>query len=461
LRALRFTLRVLLLAGILGLSLGAVAAAAPPDLRQAPPPTGVGPFAMAKVGSEVQLQFPSEIDVESDGGPLTITGSRQDATVNTMDAFQSDVTGVVGALQYNYDPTHQHWHYLALDRYDLRTHDASLTEVARDQKTGFCLVQSAAVNPTDCQHNNPSALSVSETINPGFPDIYEPSRDGQYIDVTGLKGTYELVQWANADCRLTDLTPQNHTFANVVKIDAAANPPTVSVMSATPFWNQYYAGLANKCLPAETVRPSVTGPAQVGGLLSSVPGSWLDRLSNQFAYQWRRCDATGWACADIPGASAQNYVPTSADLGHVLRARVTGTFIGSTEQGTPQDSSSTAVVAPAPVASRPHVVSLTAALKTVRRVRVGTLARHGLRLRVHCSLACSVRIDLTGRGGVKLAHRITSLRKAGSRTFTLRLSRKARRIVRRFHSGALTLRLRVRSHDGQRQTVTRTLHIKR
>jgi hypothetical protein len=269
------------------------------------------------------------------------------------------------------------------------------------------------------------------------------------------------VQWANADCRLTDLTPQNHTWTNVVNIDATANPPTVSVTNATPLWNQYYAGLANKCLPAETVRPSVTGTSQAGGLLSSVPGSWLDRLSNQFAYQWRRCDATGWACADIPGATAQNYVSTPADVGHALRARVTGTFIGSTEQGTPQDSSATSAVTPAPAASQPHVVSLTAALKLVRRVRVSTLARHGLRVRVHCSLACGVRLDLTGRGGVKLAHRTTSFRKAGSRTLSLRLGKKARRIVRRFHSGTLTLRLRVRSRDGQRQTVTRTLHLKR
>ncbi len=327
--------------GFAGSALGAV-----PDIKQGPAPTWDGGFSMVKVGSQVQLQFPAEIDIATDGGPLTITGSRQDTTVNTMDAFEAGVSGVVGALQYNFDPSHQHWHYLALDRYDLRSHDSSLTEVARDQKTGFCLVQSSAINPTDCQHNNPSALSVSETINPGFSDIYDPARDGQYIDVTGLNGTYEFVQWVNADCRLSDMGPAGHTWATVLQINATAATPTVTVTSQTPLWNNYYAGLSNaqKCLPAETVRPVVSGSAQVGGMLSTVAGSWLDRMADEFTYQWRRCDATGWNCADIPGATAQNYAPTASDAGHTIRARVTGDFIGSSEQGTPQDSEATSVV---------------------------------------------------------------------------------------------------------------------
>jgi len=212
---------------------------------------------------KVQLQFPAQINVGSDGGKLEISGSRKDTTVNTMDAFQAGVSGVVGSLQYNFDPSHQHWHYLALDRYDLRTHDTSLTLVARDQKTGFCLVQSSAINPTDCQKNNPNVVgnqAVVETINPGFNDIYDPAKDGQYIDVTGLNGTYEFIQWVNADCRLSDTGPGGHTWATVLNINATAATPTVTVTSQTPLWNNYYAGLSNaqKCLPAETVRPVVS-----------------------------------------------------------------------------------------------------------------------------------------------------------------------------------------------------------
>src|SRR5919197_6711664 len=279
------------------LAFAASAAAALPDISQAPAPSSDGGISVVTVGGQVRLQFPSQIDIGAGGGPLTITGSRQDGSVNTMDAYEAGVSGVVGALQYNYDPTHQHWHYLALDRYDLRTHDTSLALVARDQKTGFCLVQSAQINPTDCQKGNPGVTGnnpVTETINAGFSDIYDPAKDGQYIDVTGLNGTYEFVQWVNYDCRLGELNNNfaNNSWATVLNTNATEGTPTVSVSGATPLWNAYFAGLSSKCLPVESSRPTISGTAQVGGVLSAVPGSWLSRMvsaGTPFDYQWRRC----------------------------------------------------------------------------------------------------------------------------------------------------------------------------
>ncbi|HXD57421.1 MAG TPA: lysyl oxidase family protein [Thermoleophilaceae bacterium] len=466
--------------------------AALPNITQAPAPAWDGlpgsaqGFSMVKVGGQVQLQFPAEIKVNSNGGPLTISGSRKDSTVNTMDALQSGVNGVVGSLQYNFDPTHQHWHYLALDRYDLRTHDTSLTLVARDQKTGFCLVQSAQVNPTDCQKGNPNVVgnnAVVETINPGFSDIYDPARDGQYIDVTGLNGTYEFVQWVNYDCRLGDMGPNGHSWAITLNINATAATPTVSVNGATPIWNGYYAGLptAQKCLTPETTRPTFSGTAQVGSIMSSAPGSWLTRMTTGtnavFDYQWRRCDSTGWACVDIPGATNASYIPTDADLGHTLRARVTGDFAGTSEQGTPQDSEATPVVADASVTAppggggntaggstggnnQPKIISLTAAVKSSKAVSVRRLVKSGLHARARCSQACRVSFSLVGRGGVKLAKMNGKLRKAGSKTYTLRLSHKAKKVVSRFHGGTLTLWLFVKSNDGQQQTVSRVLNLR-
>jgi hypothetical protein len=474
------------------LAMAGNAMAALPNIMQAPAPAwdglpgSVQGFSMVKIGSQVQLQFPAEIKVGTNGGALTISGSRKDTTVNTMDAFQSGVTGVVGSLQYNFDPTHQHWHYLALDRYDLRTHDPSLTLVARDQKTGFCLVQSAQINPTDCQKGNPNVVgnnAVVETINAGFSDIYDPARDGQYIDVTGLNGTYEFVQWVNYDCRLGDMGPNGHSWAITLNINATASTPTVSVNGATPIWNSYYAGLptAQKCLAPETTRPTVSGTAQVASVLSAAPGSWLTRMTTGtnavFDYQWRRCDSTGWACADIPGATAASYIPTDADLGKTLRARVTGDFAGTSEQGTPQDSSATSIVAdastPAPpgggggggggggdTGNQPKIISLTAALKSSKAVSVRRLMRSGLNARAHCSQACKVTFSLVGRGGVKLGKLTGKLSKAGSKTFTLRLSSKAKKVVSRFDGGTLTLWLYVKSYDGQQQTVSRVLNLR-
>jgi Lysyl oxidase len=440
-----------------------------PHITQAPAPTSSGGFSIVQVGAQTRLEFPSQINVESDGGALTIAGSRNDATVDTMDATEAGVDGVVGALQYNSNPTHRHWHYLALDRYDLRTHDASLTEVARDQKTGFCLYESATVNPTYCQQGYPAAPDVSETIDPGYNDVYGPARDGQYIDITGLTdGTYELVQWVNADCRLHDTGPADHTWAVVLQISGG----TVTATTDTPYWNAHYAALSpsQQCLPAETVRPQVSGTAQAGGTLSSVPGSWLERMSDQFAYQWRRCDASGWNCADIPGATSANYVPSGDDVGHTLRARVTGTFVDDTEQGTPQDSEPTAVVAASPPSAQPPSATtfgpgpisdstLSAALSSSRSVKVRSLVAHGLSVRVHCSEACTAALDLRGRGGVELAHLTARLAQPGTHAVRLKLSRKARRILGHFRRGTLTLWLHTKASDGEQETVSRLLRL--
>jgi hypothetical protein len=150
----------------------------------------------------------------------------------------------------------------------------------------------------------------------------------------------------------------------------------------------------------------------------------------------------------------------AADVGHTLRSRVTGTFAGSTEQGTPQDSSPTAAITAAAPAI-PRIASFTAALKTLRRISIHRLTTKGLSVRVRCSRTCRIGIDLLGRGGVKLARRSALLRGAGSHTYTVHLSSKARHIVRRFHSGNLKLLVHLKSRDGERQTLARTLQLKR
>lgn len=55
-------------------------------------------------------------------------------------------------------------------------------------------------------------------------------------------------------------------------------------------------------------------------------------------FQWERCDASGAACVDIPGATSSTYLIVSADLGHTLRAR------GSRDGGFPIVSDPTAVI---------------------------------------------------------------------------------------------------------------------
>jgi len=79
--------------------------------------------------------------------------------------------------------------------------------------------------------------------------------------------------------------------------------------------------------PVATAAPGITGAIKQGQTLTAGPGSWTNAPSS-FSYRWQDCDATGSACADIPGASAVTYTLTGADSGQTVRVVVTAVTIG-------------------------------------------------------------------------------------------------------------------------------------
>jgi hypothetical protein len=80
--------------------------------------------------------------------------------------------------------------------------------------------------------------------------------------------------------------------------------------------------------PWATARPFVSGLAAVGQTLASTFDVWAGNPA--VGRQWKRCDATGGSCVDIPGATGQNYVPTDDDVGHTIRADESATEGGLT-----------------------------------------------------------------------------------------------------------------------------------
>jgi hypothetical protein len=76
--------------------------------------------------------------------------------------------------------------------------------------------------------------------------------------------------------------------------------------------------------PVATVAPVISGTPQAGATLTSDTGTWSG-APTAFAYQWRRCDASGGACVDIAGATASTYVVSSADSRSTLRVLVVAT----------------------------------------------------------------------------------------------------------------------------------------
>lgn len=75
----------------------------------------------------------------------------------------------------------------------------------------------------------------------------------------------------------------------------------------------------------------ISGTAQVGQNLTTTTGAWSGTTPMSFSYRWRRCNAQGWSCSNIGGATAPSYVLVKADAGRTVRARVTATnALGST-----------------------------------------------------------------------------------------------------------------------------------
>lgn len=115
----------------------------------------------------------------------------------------------------------------------------------------------------------------------------------------------------------------------------STSPPTVAVV----------AGGATAARPAATVSPTVTGTPEAGQSLSSSVGAWTGAPSS-FAYQWRRCSATGTQCVAIVGATGGTYTVAPADIGATISLVVTATGKGgSTSAAAPV----TPVVGAAPV----------------------------------------------------------------------------------------------------------------
>jgi hypothetical protein len=126
--------------------------------------------------------------------------------------------------------------------------------------------------------------------------------------------------------------------------------------------------------PRNTVRPAISGTAQVGETLTVSNGTWTGGATT-FTYQWQRCDENGSGCVNVAGATARAYGVRSEDQGHTMRTLVTAeNQAGKTSVNT--DRSARIEAAPGSTV----VVTTTAATNKAPQVKFLSLKVRGIRV---------------------------------------------------------------------------------
>jgi hypothetical protein len=82
---------------------------------------------------------------------------------------------------------------------------------------------------------------------------------------------------------------------------------------------------ASAAAPVNTSPPTISGDTVVDSTLTAGNGTWTGTDPIVYTYRWRRCNAAGNNCIDIPGGDADNktYQLRDVDENNTLRVRVT------------------------------------------------------------------------------------------------------------------------------------------
>ena len=256
-------MKVVALAGAAGILLAAAVGAARglsatpnsdvlPDLVQAVPYALV----VTRDGDRFRLGFASSVS-NVGAGPLIVVADRANAAAPAMRARQLIArefgwrrTPSVGELRYVVSETHQHWHLLPFDDYELRRADGG-GQVVRAFKSGFCLGDrfrdrevaplEASTTPYytgDCGRGDRTLTTLRQGISTGYGDVYLPNLEGQSLDVTGLPaGEYVLTHVVNAARRLRESDYGNNAASLRIRLSwpaGTAQPPAVEALAQCP-----------------------------------------------------------------------------------------------------------------------------------------------------------------------------------------------------------------------------------
>jgi glucose/arabinose dehydrogenase len=183
--------------------------------------------------------------------------------------------------------------------------------------------------------------TASVTLQPQTVDLtFATSPSGLQLVLNGGSAatpfTRTVIAGSNNSVSAPSPQPLNgNSYAFASWSDGGAQTHNITATAATTYTATYLAP------PRNTNPPAITGPTMVGKTIKTSTGSWTGSTPMSFTYQWRRCDASGAACVDVPGANASKYTLVTADGGRTMRVVVTATNVVGSSSAT---SSATSVI---------------------------------------------------------------------------------------------------------------------
>lgn len=202
------------------------------------------------------LRFDSAVD-NVGPGELLLDASRESAD-ETMSARQVLVNESgeqvsreeAATLHYDEVEDHGHWHIRGFQTYVISDLEGAI--VARDVKSGFCLVDSydafldvqlagepeEAVHTGQCGEGEPELTRVTLGISVGYGDFYSARLHDQWIPLAGLaEGQYQLIHTSNPDQAIEEASYANNAASVLVELNLPDGPggsPRVQVVRECP-----------------------------------------------------------------------------------------------------------------------------------------------------------------------------------------------------------------------------------
>ena len=207
--------------------------------------------------------------------------------------------------------------------------------------------------------------------------------------------------------------------------------------------------------------PLGTAPVNVGDTLTATAGRWT--VNDALVVKWLRCARDGSGCASIPRADSlpgqparQSYLIPAADTGYSIRADVSATsFLGTATLRTPTarvgaDASGTTTT------DTPTVIKE----KATVRVRKAKVTGSGKTIAVYLSLGAAGKVKLTAKGGGKTLGSVSRKLGKGKVAIALKLSKKARKILKKGKKVRTTLALTLRTDAGNKGSVKQSVTLR-